>query len=234
MDAPAARVAVVTGANRGIGLEVARGLARAGLHVVCAARDGDAAEAAAAGLRRDGGSARAATLDVADQSSVEALATALEHDPGRVDVLVNNAGVYPAARASRTGRELARSTLESNAIGPWMLAAALAPLLRRSPAGRIVNVSSEAGSLASMSDGHAPYAVSKAALNAVTVLLADELRRDGVLVNSVCPGWVRTDMGGAAAPRSVAEGAASVLWAALLPDDGPTGGFFRDGRPVPW
>ena len=150
MDAPDTRVAVVTGANRGIGIEVARGLARAGLHVVCAARDGAAAERAAAALRADGGSARAAVLDVADQASVAAFAAALERDPGRVDVLVNNAGVYPAGRATHTDRELARETLETNALGAWALAVALAPLLRRSAAGRIVNVSSEAGSLASM------------------------------------------------------------------------------------
>ena len=225
---------VVTGANRGIGLEVAGELARLGLAVILAARDAGAGERAAAGLRAEGLDVRARVLDVADQASVEAFAQGVADDPGRLDVLVNNAGVYPAGRAVTTTRDEARAALEVNALGPWALTVALAPLLRRSGAGRVVNVSSEAGSLASMSDGHATYAVSKAALNAATILLADGLRRDGVLVNAVCPGWVRTDMGGSAATRSVAEGAASVLWAALLPDDGPTGGFFRDGRPVPW
>ncbi len=186
------------------------------------------------GCASEGLDVRARVLDVADQDSVEAFARGVADDPGRLDVLVNNAGIYPAGAAVTTTRDEARAALEVNALGPWALTVALAPLLRRSPAGRVVNVSSEAGSLASMTDGHAPYAVSKAALNAATRLLADGLRRDGVLVNAVCPGWVRTDMGGSAATRSVAEGAASVLWAALLPDDGPTGGFFRDGRPVPW
>lgn len=126
-----------------------------------------------------------------------------------------------------------REAAETNLYGPWRLAMALLPLLRASPHPRIVNVSSEGGSLAGMGGGTPAYSVTKAGLNAVTRMLAAELRQEGILVNAVCPGWVATDMGGHGG-RPVREGAASAVWAATLPDDGPTGGFFRDGRPVPW
>jgi NAD(P)-dependent dehydrogenase (short-subunit alcohol dehydrogenase family) len=126
-----------------------------------------------------------------------------------------------------------REALETNTLGPWRLAIAFADLLRASPHGRLVNVSSGAGSLQGMGDGHPAYSISKAALNALTLMLADALRRDGVLVNAVCPGWVATDMGGTGG-RPVSDGGASVVWAVTLPDDGPTGGFFRDGRRIDW
>ena len=154
------RIAVVTGANRGIGLEVAGELARRGFAVLLTARDAAAGERAAGRLRDEGLDVRARVLDVADQDSIEAFARGVVDDPGRLDVLVNNAGyLYPAGAAVTTTRDEARAALEVNALGPWALTVALAPLLRRSPAGRVVNVSSEAGSLASMTDGHAPYAV---------------------------------------------------------------------------
>ncbi|HYJ47786.1 MAG TPA: SDR family NAD(P)-dependent oxidoreductase, partial [Pyrinomonadaceae bacterium] len=127
-----------------------------------------------------------------------------------------------------------REAFETNTLGAWRMCQAFIPLLRRSAHGRVVNVSSESGSLASMGGGTPAYSVSKAALNALTRMLADELKSSGVLVNSVCPGWVATEMGGRDAPRSVEEGAASVVWAATIPDGGPTGGFFRDGEPLPW
>ena len=220
------RVALVTGANRGIGLQVARELAAHGFDVLLGARDLAAGAAAAAEI---GGSARAVALDVTDQDSVDAAVTGLD----RLDVLVNNAGVIPGhSSASAMDPGEADRAWQANALGAWRLAVAAIPLMRGQ--GRIVNVSSEAGSLASMSTYAPAYSVSKAAMNAVTRVLAADLAGTGILVNSVCPGWVRTDMGGASASRSVQEGAASVLWGALLEDDGPTGGFFRDGRPVPW
>ena len=153
----------------------------------------------------------------------------------RVDVLVNNAAILydTGNRAATVDLDVVRAALETNLLGAWALSQALLPQLRRSGGGRIVNVSSEAGSLASMGGGTPAYQVSKAALNAFTRTLAGELRGDGILVNAVCPGWVATDMGGPGG-RPVEQGAASVVWAALLPDDGPTGGFFRDGEPVPW
>jgi NAD(P)-dependent dehydrogenase (short-subunit alcohol dehydrogenase family) len=170
-------------------------------------------------------------LDVTDEESIERLAGELE----RVDVLVNNAAILydTANRAATVDLEVVREAMETNLYGAWRMSQALVPALRRSGHGRIVNVSSGAGSLATMGGGTPAYQVSKAALNAFTRTLAGELRGAGILVNAVCPGWVATDMGGAGG-RPVEEGAASVVWAALLPDDGPTGGFFRDGEPVPW
>ena len=161
-------------------------------------------------------------------------------DPGSIaripfeplDVLVNNAGIYPPGRASQIDFDVVEETWQINALGAWRLAVAAIPHMGRGA--RIVNVSSGAGSLESMDATYPAYNVSKAAMNAITRVLAADLRGEGILVNSVCPGWVRTDMGGARRSRSVEEGAASVLWAARLGPDGPTGGFFRDGNPVPW
>jgi NAD(P)-dependent dehydrogenase (short-subunit alcohol dehydrogenase family) len=229
------RVAVVSGANRGIGLAVARQLGERGMTVVLGARDSAGGRAVAAELAGRGIDARAHQLDVTDQASVDRLrdwvATELH---GRVDVLINNAGIYPGGRAAELDLAVAEEAWQVNALGAWRLTLAILPFMRRRGFGRIVNVSSEAGSLASMSSYMPAYNVSKAALNAITRVLAGDLLGSGILVNAACPGWVRTDMGGPSAPRSPDEGAASVTWAALLPDGGPTGGFFRDGRPLPW
>ena len=224
-------LAVVTGANRGIGRDVVRQLAERGYDTVLGARDSDKGRRAAQELGL--GNVVPAPLDVSDDRSVEAFAEWLTHEYGRCDVLVNNAAVdYDTDQRALTA-DLARvrDDLETNVFGAWRMAQALLPLLRRSDHPRIVNVSSGAGSLATMGGGTPAYSVSKASLNALTRLLAGEL--DGVLVNSVCPGWVATDMGGAGG-RPVADGAAGVVWAATLADDGPTGGFFRDERPVAW
>ena len=228
------RVVLVTGANRGIGRELARQLALRGDAVVLTARDLAKAERAAAALP---GQERvlARRLNVTDPASIEQVAADLDRLYGRLDVLVNNAAIHYDTwqRASTADLQVVREALEVNLLGAWQASLILLPLLRRSRHGRIVNVSSEAGSLASMDGGTPGYNVSKAALNALTRMLACELRRDRILVNAVCPGWVATDMGGPGG-RPVAEGAGSVLWAVDLPDDGPTGGFYRDGHPVPW
>ncbi|MFE2045811.1 SDR family oxidoreductase [Streptomyces sp. NPDC059477] len=228
-------VAVVTGANRGIGHEVVRQLADRGHRVVLGSRDLAKGEAAAARIDPGGGRVTPVRLDIADPASVDTLGTWVAERFGRADVLVNNAAILYDTWARAVTADLAevRRALDTNLFGAWRVTQALLPLLERSPRARIVNVSSEGGSLASMSGGIPAYAVSKASLNALTRLLAGELRGRGVLVNAVCPGWVATDMGGAGG-RPVAEGAAGVVWAATLPDDGPSGGFFRDGRPVPW
>ncbi|PWU56611.1 short-chain dehydrogenase [Micromonospora sp. S4605] len=229
-----APVAVVTGANRGIGRAVAAGLARDGYHTVLAVRDPDRGRHAARDLP---GSVTVERLDVADVDSVTDFARRLRDRHGRLDVLVNNAAINYDTWQDPLGADLTvvRDTLEVNALGAWRVSQALVPLMRhRSPGRRIVNVSSESGSLTGMGAAAPGYAMSKAALNALTRLLAAQLAADGILVNSVCPGWVATDMGGPAAPRTAAEGAASVLWAVRIPDDGPTGGFFRDGEPLPW
>ena len=235
MKEDADRIALVTGANRGIGLEVVRQLARLGFTSVLTARDGRKAEEAARALTGEGLKVVPVRLDVTDPQSVEAAARFVGERFGRLDVLVNNAAVLYDSwqRAETASFDTVREAFETNTLGAWRVAQAFIPLLRRSGRGRIVNVSSESGSLASMGGGTPAYSVSKAALNAFTRVLAAELRGAGVLVNAVCPGWVATDMGGAGG-RPVADGAASVLWAVDLPDDGPTGGFFRDGRPLPW
>ncbi len=224
----AKRVALVTGANRGIGLEVCRQLARRGSRVFLGARDYDRGEAEA---RRIGGDVSAVALDVDDPDAPFRLAAAI----GPVDVLINNAGVHydDWETALNADWRIVRAAFETNLFGAWRMAQAFAPEMRARGWGRIVNVSSGAGSLASMGAGTPAYATSKAALNALTLVLAGELAGSGVLVNAVCPGWVATDMGGGGG-RPVAEGAASVLWAVDLPDGGPSGGFFRDGRPVAW
>jgi NAD(P)-dependent dehydrogenase (short-subunit alcohol dehydrogenase family) len=230
-----ARIAVVTGANRGIGLEICRQLAARGdLRVVLTGRDEAKGRAAAKKL---GGAVEFRSLDVTRERSVKALADHLAKSHGRCDVLVNNAGILADPRGSRfleSRVETYRETLDTNLFGPLLLAQALAPLMQRGRYGRIVNVSSGMGQLSEMSVGSPAYRVSKTALNALTRILAAELKGSGVLVNSMCPGWVRTGMGGPTAPRSVEQGADTAVWLATLPDDGPSGGFFRDRRPIPW
>jgi NAD(P)-dependent dehydrogenase (short-subunit alcohol dehydrogenase family) len=231
-DAGDGRVVVVTGANRGLGLEVVRQCAARGDTVVLGSRDVDAGRRAAVGL---GAGVRPVALDVTDVDGLAAAADEVDRAFGRVDVLVNNAAIHYDTWQNAVDVDLGvvREAWETNVLGAWQTTLAFLPLLRRSAHPRVVMVSSESGSLASMSGGTPAYAVSKAALNALTRTLAGDLRRDGVLVNAVCPGWTATDMGGRGG-RPVGEGAASILWAADLPDDGPTGTFTRDGRPVPW
>jgi NAD(P)-dependent dehydrogenase (short-subunit alcohol dehydrogenase family) len=224
------RVAVVTGANRGIGFEVCRQLVGRGFSVVLGSRDAGRGAAAA---RELGVVAR--RLDVADEESVRDAARWLEGSLGRCDALVNNAAIHYDTwqRASSADLAVVHEALETNLFGAWRTTLAFLPLLRRSPHPRVVNVSSGGGSISEMGAGTPAYHVSKAALNALTRTLAAELRSDGILVNAICPGWTATDMGGAGG-RPVEEGAASVVWGVTLGDDGPTGGFFRDGRPLAW
>lgn len=222
-----ARTALVTGGNRGIGFEVCRGLAARGHRVWLGARDLAKGEAAA---RRLGGGVRAVPLDVADPEAPAHAFAAI----GPVDVLVNNAAVHydDHQRALAVDWAILQEALATNFVGAWRMIAAFAPAMRERRFGRIVNVSSEAGSLAGMGVSPPAYSTSKAALNALTRILAAELAGSGVLVNAVCPGWTATEMGGGGRP--VPDGAAGVVWAATLPDDGPSGGFFRDGQPLDW
>jgi NAD(P)-dependent dehydrogenase (short-subunit alcohol dehydrogenase family) len=224
---------VVTGANRGIGLELCSQLSDTGYLAVLGSRDPQRGERSAAELGKP--NVVPVQLDVAHDESVRSAATWVADELGRCDVLINNAAIeYDTdQRASSANLDRVHRAMETNLFGAWRTILALLPLLRDSPRPRIVNVSSEAGSLASMGGGTPGYHTSKAALNALTLTLAAELRRDRILVNAICPGWTATDMGGGGG-RPVSEGAASVMWAVELPDDGPSGGFFRDGRPVPW
>ena len=229
------RIALVTGANRGIGLGVVRMLARRGYETILGSRDAAKGEAAAAQLDREGLNVLPRRLDVTDRASIEALADEVRATYGHLDVLVNNAAIHYDTWQTAVSADLAvaHEAFETNVFGAWQVAQTFAPLLRASGHGRLVNVSSTAGSLASMGGSAPAYCMSKAALNALTRLLASDLRSSGVLVNSVCPGWVATDMGGSGG-RPIAEGAASVMWAVELPDNGPSGGFYRDGRELPW
>ncbi len=228
-------ISLVTGANRGIGYEVCRQLGRLGHTVVLTSRSGGSGARAASSLAAEGLTVGAVVMDVADDESVVRAADEVRSRHGGLDVLVNNAAItYDTwQRAVNADLSVVREANETNLYGPWRVAQAFLPLLRESSHPRVVNVSSEGASLTNMGGGTPAYTVSKAALNALTRMLAAELRGAGFLVNAVCPGWVATDMGGPGG-RPVTDGAASVVWAATLADDGPTGGFFRDGRPLPW
>ena len=226
------RVALVTGANRGIGRETARQLAEQGFTVLLTARDLAKAEAAAGEMDGD---VRPSQLDVSDVGSIERAVKAVKADPGRLDVLVNNAGVgtdWGVAGADPDFEKI-QAALDTNFFGAYRLAVGLLPLLRESGHPRIVNVSSGMGGVNEMNGWSPGYRVSKAALNAMTRILSTELADAGVLVNSACPGFVNTDMGSQfGATKPVDKGAAGIVWLATLPDDGPTGGFFRDAKQI--
>ena len=228
------KVALVTGAGRGLGYETALALAERGYLTLVTARRLEDAERAAGRLLDKGHQARALPLDVVHIGSIIAVEQALTADPGRLDILVNNAAVYREDGLFEVSEAKFRETFETNFYGPFHLIRALAPLLRAGEAGAVVNVSSGYGALTGMGGGSAAYRVSKAALNALTRIAAAELHKDGVKVNAVCPGWARTAMGGPRAPRGIREAAQGIVWAATLPKHGPTGGFFRDGKPIPW
>jgi len=230
------RVALVTGANRGMGLETCRQLLARGLRVVLTAREEDAAERALRTLAAPAASALALRLDVTDAASIEAARRTIEEQLGPVDVLVNNAAVllFEESDVLEIPADGFSRTLETNLLGVIAACKAFVPPMAARGYGRVVNVSSGAGQLASMSTYAPAYSISKAALNAFTRILATTYRKKGVLANAVDPGWVRTDMGGASAPRSVEQGADGTVWLATLPADGPTGGFFHDRRPIDW
>jgi NAD(P)-dependent dehydrogenase (short-subunit alcohol dehydrogenase family) len=229
------KVAVVTGANRGIGFVLCRLLAQEGMIVVLGSRDEQRGAAAEATLRAEGLDVVAQQLEVTDQASVDAFTAWLDGAYGRLDVLVNNAGIMPNKNpVLEATLEEAEVMWQVNALGPWRVCNALLPLMLRGGWGRIVNVSSEAGSMQRTNAIATAYRVSKTALNTYTKSLAAGLTSRGVLVNAVCPGWVATDMGGPDATGTVEQGARSVLWAVTLDDDGPSGGFFQNGKPLPW
>ena len=227
------RVALVSGGNRGIGLEICRQLAEGGLTAVMGSRDEENGRRAAEGLQ---GNVVVRQLDVSEGESVDRLASFVEEEFGRLDVLVNNAAISNDEGQRGVDADLGRvrEALEANLLGAWRLCEIAIPLMRRNGYGRIVNISTGLAALENMGGGSPGYRVSKTALNALTRILASELRGSGILVNSVEPGWVQTDMGGSRAPRPVEEGAEGVVWAATLPSNGPTGGFFRDRRHIPW
>jgi NAD(P)-dependent dehydrogenase (short-subunit alcohol dehydrogenase family) len=227
------RIVRVSGGNRGIGLEVCRQLAERGYTVVMGSRDEEKGRVATEGLEWN---VIPQQLDVADAGSVDRMAAFIEEEFGRLDTLVNNAGISndEGQRGVDADLDRVKESLEANLFGAWRLCEIAIPLMRRNDYGRIVNVSTGLAALEDMGGGSPGYRVSKTALNALTRILASELRGNGILVNAVNPGWVQTDMGGYGATRSVEEGAEALVWAATLPNSGPTGGFFQDRRPVPW
>jgi NAD(P)-dependent dehydrogenase (short-subunit alcohol dehydrogenase family) len=230
------RVALVTGASRGIGLEICRQLGAAGYTVVLTARDPERGTRALDLLRREGLHAEFQQLDVTDPARARQVAAAIAADLGRLDALVNNAAIAIDARATLAAVDpgLVRRTLETNLLGALHCCQAFLPLMRQQGYGRIVNVSSGRGSFARLGSGGPGYRISKTALNALTVILADELKDTNILVNAMTTGWVRTRLGGLKAPRTAAEGAETAVWLATLPDDGPRGKFWKDREALPW
>ena len=234
-----AAVAVVTGGNRGIGSEIARQLAKRGMQVVLTSRDPAKGEATCAKINAEcgigGGGAATFKLDVTDAAGIKALAAHVSAQFGRLDVLVNNAGVQidpKGSRALTSDLQTYRDTFEINVLAPLALTQALLPLMKKN--GRIVNVSSGLGQLSDMTSGTPAYRMSKTALNALTRMLAAEVRGTNILVNSMSPGWVKSDMGGPFAPRTLEQGADTAVWLATLPEGGPSGGFYYDRAPIAW
>lgn len=231
-----AKIALVTGANRGLGKEVCRQLAEQGYRVILTSRTEDKGHAALADIAREGLDIVYHQLDVNNDQSIATLKEWIINTYGRLDVLVNNAGINYDTwhNALNADLEECHETMEANLFGPWRMAQNFVPLMQENGFGRIVNVSSGAGALNGMDGGKPAYAMSKAALNVLTIKLAHLTAEDNILVNAVCPGWVRTDMGGKEATRSIPEGAKGIVWAATIADGGPTGGFFRDGEQIEW
>jgi NAD(P)-dependent dehydrogenase (short-subunit alcohol dehydrogenase family) len=230
------RVALVTGANRGLGLETSRQLVERGLRVVMTGRDLDATERALRALGDIARRAIAVRMDITDTASIEAARRTIAERFGGVDVLVNNAAVllHESRDLLSIPRDAFRRTFDTNVFGALEVCRVFVPDMAARGYGRVVSVSSGAGQLLGMSTYAPAYSMSKAALNALTRILAETYRGRGILANAVDPGWVRTDMGGPSAPRSVRQGADTIVWLATLADDGPTGGFFRDRRAIAW
>lgn len=231
----AEKVALITGALKGLGFETARELAQQGYHVVLTGRDEVRGKDALARLHRQDLKAEYRVLDVASVRSIEQVCASVISDLKRVDVLVNNAGVLHDDKSSLAGlASVIEQSFRTNSLGPYLMCEMIVPQMMRQGYGRVVNVSSGMGQLSEMNSGYPGYRLSKTALNAVTRIWADKTRGTNILVNSVCPGWVKTDMGGRGATRPVEKGAETIIWLATLPDGSPTGGFFRDKQPMAW
>jgi NAD(P)-dependent dehydrogenase (short-subunit alcohol dehydrogenase family) len=230
------RIAIVTGGNRGIGLEVCRQLAGRGIKVILGSRDAAKGAAAARELAAAGLPVEARQLDVSSAKSISECMNWVRNDVGRLDILVNNAGIMIEEGDADPLEELEmiRETMQTNVYGAFLLSRLAIPIMKSRRHGRIVNLSSSMGSLAEMGAGYIAYRLSKAGINVVTRVIAAETEGMGILVNSVDPGWVQTGMGGRGATRTLEKGAETVTWLATLPDDGPTGAFFRDRKAIAW
>jgi NAD(P)-dependent dehydrogenase (short-subunit alcohol dehydrogenase family) len=230
------RIAIVTGANRGIGFETCRQLSQLGYLTILTSRDESKGRTALETLSREGGELIFHQLDVADLESIRNLAAYVEDNFMICDVLVNNAGVFLDRGRSvlDVPLEVLKETVETNFYGALNMCRAFVPLMRKNNYGRIVNVSSGMGSISSMGGYSAAYKLSKLIMNGMTRIMADEIKDENIKVNTMAPGWVRSDMGGPGAPRSLSQGADTIIWLATLHDDGPTGGFFEDREPISW
>lgn len=229
------KTALVTGANKGIGFEVCRQLADSGFEVILTSRDVKKGEEAIEKLKKEGLDLQYHQLDVTSKESVENLRSFIEKKFGKLDVLINNAGILISDSDEEKDEEAAiLKTFETNTLGPLRMCRSFLPLMIKNNYGRIVNVSSGSGQLSTMSKGGSAYKISKTALNAVTRIISSEAEDYNIKVNSVCPGWVQTDMGGYNASRTPKIGAETITWLAMLPNDGPTGKFFRDKKEIDW
>jgi NAD(P)-dependent dehydrogenase (short-subunit alcohol dehydrogenase family) len=237
-------VALVTGGNRGIGYAISRSLAQRGIAVILGVRDPNKGAKTCSRLQGEDLDVNFELLDVTDQDNLKTAVKHIQAQFGRLDILVNNAGILidSAENTLDVNRSIIEKTLQTNVLGPLMLCQNCVSLMKTGGYGRIVNMSSTLGSLSEIADPDSAYAgvgtpayrLSKAALNAVTTLVAKEVRNDNILINSACPGWVRTDMGGDQAPLTPEQGADTPVWLATLPDGGPTGGFYRERKRIPW
>lgn len=233
------KIAIVTGGNRGLGFETSHQLAKQGFKVILTSRDEDKGKAAADKLQSENLDVIFHRLDITSDESTQKLAEYIREQFGKLDVLVNNAGIYLDDKVGvnsvfNTKIDTVKQTMETNLYGALRVTQALIPFMKKQNYGRIVNVSSGMGQLSDMEGGYTGYRLSKTALNALTRIFANELQDTNILINSVCPGWVKTDMGGADAPRTLEEGVDTIVWLATLPDSGATGGFFRDRKPIDW
>jgi NAD(P)-dependent dehydrogenase (short-subunit alcohol dehydrogenase family) len=234
------RVALVSGANKGIGFEIVRQLSRLGVIAVLGARDVERGRAAAEKLASEGLEPPVVSLDVDDPASITAAVAEVVRLFKQVDILVNNAGVFldkneeGQSAIGTLSEDILTRTFRTNVLGPLRLMQAVLPLMTARDYGRIVNLSSGMGQLSEMGAGYPAYRMSKTALNALTRTAAAEFPNANIKINTMCPGWVKTDMGGPNAERTPEQGAETAVWLATLPDDGPTGGFFRDKKPLPW
>jgi NAD(P)-dependent dehydrogenase (short-subunit alcohol dehydrogenase family) len=235
------KIAIVTGANRGLGLEAVRQLAQKGITTILTSRDAAKGEAAAHSLQQQGLPVVFHPLDITQDASVQALQQWVAQRYGRVDILINNAGIFPDTSgpnefvsAFDVSVDVLRLGMETNLYGAFRMCQTFIPMMQARNYGRVVNVSSGMGQFEGMNGGYPGYRTSKTALNTVTCLFADELKGSNVLINSMCPGWVRTDMGGANADRDVSEGADTMVWLATLSEGAQSGGFFRDRKQIAW
>lgn len=228
------KIALVTGSNRGIGFAVAKGLLKNGISVILTSRKESDGTAAVAKLNSE--NVYHHSLDVTSPKSIDQLANYVEKEFGRLDILVNNAGINYDTWQNVANADLTnvQKTMETNVMGPWRMIQAFLPLMQKNNFGRIVNVSSGAGELSALTGRTPGYSISKVVLNALTISFARHVKGTHILVNAVCPGWVRTEMGGSGAPKSPEEGAETIIWATLFPNDGPTAKFFRDKKEIRW